>query len=633
MKRRYILSLSAIVVACIFIIMLFPAAAGGLSAGDKKREVTYKNTYERLIAEHGFIYGVNLPWFGLSSNRSQTFGENPFTGASASYDHTFAEQALTNIKAIGMTCVRSWVFTGWGGVTMDENGYITGLTDEFLTNIIDYLETAKKVGITLNLVIFPHVVQSTTEIDLAFQSLVNPDGRAAYIENALNPFLDAIKPYEDIIVALDLYCEPEADTQEKALVTYGTTMDILADFILAESAAVRNKLPNMPVLISAGQNRTTEFYNTLDLDFLGVDQYDNAGAVENIKDLNTIYPAWITECGAKNDKNYSEEFNTQNVLSFYENARSSGYKACFYWHFAGGVALSLTKNIDCSDLRMSAVSLHFLILDYEYERNNIDSSQVADKPVLLYNSNPRVVKWIGSRDAASYKLELRINDGDWQVVDDNIHADSVDNGFYLCSYSFEELEASGKYSYRVTSTTYDGRVARSDVFSCNIKGTSSAICAPEDNLFINNGFETGDLTGWKSTSPPDKVADIYIVEKGSVEDQTVHSGEYALHWKPNNDGKCFYQPIKVKKNTKYTLTFFAKASGEDLSPKACFSILSNASWSKTILPKNTFVYQDGWRMYSYDFNSGDEEEIVMYFWNGYGDFYLDDFYLFETPAE
>ena len=646
MKKNWIRIIS------IFSAISIMLVAGFVSSAVKDisiKKASYKNAYERLLAEEEFIYGVNLPWFGTSDTRTRTFGANAFKGTASIYNHDWVEQALTNIKAIGFTSVRTWVFTGWNGIELDSNGYAVALTDEFKTNFTDYLETVKKTGLTLNAVLVPHFYQSVDDIALGSQIVVNPEATKSYIDNVLNPFLEMIKPYEDYIVALDLYCEPEADTQEKAMLTQGTTMEVIETFISEEAKAVKAKLPDMPILVSAGQNHVVSDYNDLDLDIMGVDTYNNEGKAENIKDMNTIYPMWVTECGAKTDKGTTDEFNLNNVISFYESARNGGYKACYYWHYAGGIDLSLTKATDPSYLRMSATSLHFKILDYKYEREGIDPETIADKPVMLYSSSSDTVKWIGIRDAESYKLEMKIDNGDWQVVEEKLKPEYVDSGYNACSYSFGEMEKTGIYTFRVTATNYYDISAVSDEISYMVTGLSSITCAPEDNLVKNYSFEgavdpvTGAPEYWQTNhaDPAKFFGEIYHVENGSKEAGTTHSGEKFVHHYGGISGKVLFQNVDVKPNTEYTFTFFAKGI-EYRSNNPIFKIIgvnSAGKWDTNFTGDISFKNypeegQDAkWTIYTLRFNSAQFETVSVYLYDGGAEIYLDDFYLFETPTE
>jgi len=633
-----IISALAIIVTSCFI---------GATVSGKKSDNT-QNAYEKLLAEEEFIYGVNLPWFGTSDTRTRIFGEDAFNGKASSYNHDWVEQALTNIKAIGFSSVRTWVFTGWNGIKLDSNGHAISLTEEFKANFEDYLKTVKKVGLTLNAVLVPHFYQSAADVNLASQIVVNPTATQSYVDKALNPLLDIIKKYEDSVIALDLYCEPEADTQEKAMMTQGTSMEVIRRFISSEAVAIRKILPDMPLLVSAGQNHVVSEYNDLELDIMGVDTYNNQGKTESIKEMNTVYPMWVTECGAKTDTGTTDDFNLNSVLSFYESARNSGYKACYYWHYTGGLELSLTKAVDPSYLRMSAVSLHFKILDYKYEREGIDPELIADKPAMLYSSSSDTVKWICTRDAESYKLEMKIDDGEWQVVEDVFAADDVDNGYGSCSYTFTEMEKTGMYSFRVTGTNFYGLSAVSDVVTYKVTGLSSVTCSPENNLMTNYSFEDGvdpdtnAPVGWQTNhaEPKKFFTEIFHVEAGSREEGTAYKGENAVHMYGGSSGKVFFQNVNVKKNTDHTFTFFAK-SIEYRRNNPVFKIIgidSAGKWSTQLSDQISFKNypeEEGeetkWTLYTLRFDSKDYEKVCVYIYDGGAEIYMDDFYLFETP--
>ena len=62
------------------------------SYGDK----TYKNEWERLLAEDGFIYGVNWDWFGSWQQDTANIGNNNITGTKNQYKPAQVERALYN---------------------------------------------------------------------------------------------------------------------------------------------------------------------------------------------------------------------------------------------------------------------------------------------------------------------------------------------------------------------------------------------------------------------------------------------------------------------------------------------------------------------------------------------------------
>lgn len=457
------------------------------------------DSYNRFLRENGnFIYGINLPWFGISKNRSCTFGASPFDGAKAAYDHSDAKLAVENIAAIGFTCIRTWVFTGLGGTVLDESGKVIGLSDDFISNLTDFLEIIKQNGLTVNLILMPHIIQSVPfnpdnlAVNAAFQktamkTVTNEEYRRAFIDNALIPALEAIKGYEDIIICMDLYCEPEGDAFETTgkldMQTHPGRVEKLSeltDFIKAESDAVKAVMPEVKRLVSCsfGQNYLKfNTYKAYNIDILGLDIYNNESETQipeaRITDdvRKAIPEVWVTECNYSQKKadimavaDWKEEQFAEIIVNFYENAKKNGYTACFMWHYAGsnGVKTSLTENTktaDYSAVRLSGRILHYNILDWNKKIGKLSG---PEKPALLANGNSRCLRWLASRDALKYEIQYKA-DNEWKTLETvnkgdkkYIRNDTVD--FYsnegdnrLYEYMLSGGFETGKQNFRISA--------------------------------------------------------------------------------------------------------------------------------------------------------------------------------------
>ena len=64
--------------------------------------VTYKNEYERILAEDGFIYGIDYNRFGTYAQYAQGLGFNEITGKKSVYKPEYVERSLYNLKALGL---------------------------------------------------------------------------------------------------------------------------------------------------------------------------------------------------------------------------------------------------------------------------------------------------------------------------------------------------------------------------------------------------------------------------------------------------------------------------------------------------------------------------------------------------
>ena len=389
---------------------------------------------------------------------------------------------------MGFTSVRTWVFSGWGGTTMDADGNITGLTPEFIANLTDYLDLIKEKGLAVNLVLVPHIVQDVPSVEdqtIAMKTVLDETARESYINNALIPTIRALQNYQDCIVAIDLYCEPEGDAEDTAGVddtNYPGRTALLSDitpFINAQAMAVKSILPNIKCIVSSAYNQNWQNYVTYadyDIDILGFDIYkDNSDVVIPENRIDSIVAEkfadrWITECNYYSDKNtvasWTEENFSDIIRNFYNNAKATGYSACYMWHYAASYNQKTSlvegksnnsEEPDLSKLRLSAQLLHYDIIDYN---NSIGKTSGNDIPALLINDDNTCLRWIGSRQAAYYQIEYKNNSG-WQLLETVQHV--FDTNLY--EYTLNTDFAIGIYPIRVVSYTADGNRRISNVIN------------------------------------------------------------------------------------------------------------------------------------------------------------------------
>lgn len=507
---------------------------------------------KECLIDKKFIYGVNMPWFDRSDSRNKIFGDDCITGEKTTYSHDWVDMAFHNMRAIGIQSVRTWILTGWNGCIMDENGFISGLSDEFVANFKDYLNVSKKYSVSANLVLVPHQLQSgSCDLNRIMQTIYNPNALNVFINNAFIPILEIIKEYRDTVNALDIFCEPEADTQEKALINSGTTMGVIGRIMSAEAAAIRKILPDMPIIASGGQNNTNEFYNEIDLDYFGIDVYDDNGVVPSIKGYNTRFPMWITECGAKVLPPFSDDdLSAENFLSFYRNAKAEGYKACYAWHLAADTNLSLTRKRDTSDLRLSAQLLHFDILDSIYSENSLSDKERVDTPSILKGFDNSILRFIGSRNAQHYKIEFSENGVDNWIILDECFTPETSDGCYLYDYYLPEYVYSRKNFLRITAITENGESSPSLLFqagtsmqrpvlpsSSRKKEEVTIQAAPEKPCVMNLRSFNWAVTDEKHNILPSKIEFNYNSSKTKNQE---------IFW------------FDVEKNSEYTLSFELK---------------------------------------------------------------------------
>ena len=65
----------------------------------------YRNAYEKLIAEDGFMYGMDLDWVKHTMDFAWSLGDNELLNHAAAYSENSVAVDLYNIKALGFNAV------------------------------------------------------------------------------------------------------------------------------------------------------------------------------------------------------------------------------------------------------------------------------------------------------------------------------------------------------------------------------------------------------------------------------------------------------------------------------------------------------------------------------------------------
>lgn len=631
MKRAWKKSVLAVlsILSTVGLVVTGVQAAGAWLKPDSASK--YKCLYDELIAENGFIYGVNAPW--VQAGKSMGLGGNTVNeilGEGREREDPLEDyiRVLTNCKAIGYDAVKIWLFREGDGIRFSESGDVLGFDEYFMDDFTALMDFAQQIGMPIDITLLPHqetLYEYGAEIHSRLtQFIVNPTYRAHYLERIVKPICELLdEKYRDTILSVTLYCEPEGDTygegdEVSSNFEYGTSWNVLVDCMNEMSACVRQYLPDVPVTATSGFNPYHVYrFNDVDLDIVGVDVYNNSGSVPDPEDMMVNKPMWLTEFGqdTSNGYNHSDDFHITNTLNFYENAKANGYTGAFYWSFNGYPPLSTTyAHTTYSSLRPVAAVLHYRLVDEAHVRNGTDRYTQADKPSLLYGDDPLTLQWIASRDAASYRIERSLDGNSWQQFASVQDANSITNSANICSYGISTDEQGRDYYYRVAVTTLDGLTAVSDPIKLFMPQIT---CSEDENLLKNGGFETGTFEGWTAAE------DMVLVEK-SAEEGT-QAGNYCAKLPGANDGNWhnFHQTVKLKANTQYRITFYSKHLWDKYTNN--FKVVSDS----TEYINTKIAIGNDFTLNTYTFTTGDtEEEVGIYFVDNYEPIYIDSVYLF-----
>lgn len=503
--------------------------------------VTYKNEYERLLAKDGFIYGMDVTWFGSFAKGKTSVGDNHVLGQASGFEAEKWRKDLYNIKALGFNSVNIWLITdGVGGLLFDDSGLVTGLDDNFLKNIRTMFEIARDVGIDVVPSIQPHGksdnyyfgTSDETAYEIAYKYLRfywDSEGRNAYMNNAIEPMCEILADYQDIIPIVNLTVENATnminDTQTGMFYAeeYGSmTWANFASFINELNAQVKDKMPTMMTSVEdIAWNINFIKYNDVDVDLIGRNGYDKTGNVADPQNLYITKPMYLGEFNTFEGKDdNSEETKTNVRISFFPNALEKGYIGGFFftWDRAEGEELSVFTSPtgdDYSTMKGFAVPLANTIRDlkYAYHGTPVD----VDQPKMLYYTGGNNIYFLGSRDVAGYTVERSTDGGIWKKLDITVDPDydSLVNG--IMHFVDNTLESGHSYAYRVTAYNDYGDKEVSDA------SNTAEYFVPAEML-EHGSFEEGaiDNGGWYTRGSVDYPFGVYTTD-------TARTGNYSVY--------------------------------------------------------------------------------------------------------
>ncbi len=649
--KKWLSCLSAVALILSFIMGL---PITGVLANDVSK-------YDQLLAEDGFIYGVNLPYL-TSADEGHTFGYNSIFGLSNAYDETKADEILTNIAAVGFNCVRIPLFNKTQGLLIEADGQVVGLSEKYLDSVESILSLAKEKNLGVQAVLLPgcgeYVYESGKSVyDRVSRLIVDPAVRQQYIQKAILPVTELLEKYRDIIVGVDVCSEPETDIYDYTR-EYGTSSEVMTTYIRDVAQAVKSN-SSLPVLASSADPENVIIrmgdYNDLGLDFVGVKAVSDIGEVRDIETLNTELPVFVTSMGAENEENVSDDFHTMNVRNFYTNAKEAGYKGAFYAAYGDESTVGYVKLInERGALRPATQAMHFLILDDQYEQQGIGDPK--DQPAFLYVTSPSNLQWLGTRFAESYTVERTEDGKTWMTLCENI---TPSTGFIM-NYSDPLIEEGKSYRYRVKAILDTGDIMTSE--ASNVLSAPVITCPADKNLFNtlldwDPGFEDGK-NPWEDPDWDFKKSEPHMVNgakagwTGTAETvgleivcadddpKNVHSGKYAYKVVDSgiDDGYAAYRNFDFQLDVSKTYTFSIWYRTKDSAPRSGL-VSYKPSYGNLVTGESKIFYSsllndDEWHLFSCTFTpsgwGSPYARFAVTTWNE--DFYFDDLYLFEVDA-
>lgn len=524
----------------------------------------YKNEYERLIAEDGFIYGVDWNWFSGYNGGMISVGDNDISGYKSQLKGRakYIRRSLINMKAIGLTAVNVWITMTDGGIVHDEDGYCVGLNDSFKENLIILLDVCREVGMDIVPAILAHGDNTPfqlgkdgmtcRQLSLYYQKYYyDKEARETYLNNVVDPICKMLSDYQDIIPIMGVTIENttyKINDPDLGMIygeSGGTTWSILAELVNGIHDVCKKYMPDIPTSVEdvGWPDNAFRDNNGLKVDLVGMNYYSASGVTPDLKERFINKPSYIGEYNVGETVEIMKQYSTEKLnsirVNLLESAVKKGFMGAFYFNWMtdeGGIFDFFTGNTadNYSEMQAFVVPMSYKIKDFKKAHKGITS--LTDEPALLYNNQSSVHYWIGGRGVQSYTLEVSVNGGKWQTFAKDLDPYDCQQPNGLLSYTGPDMEKGKTYRYRIISYFEDGSKTVSE------PGNETSLFESKE-MFLDakgnyaGGFEQGGLTGNGSEKNSNGWYELSHWESPFAEfvkDKSIaYEGEYCLHYAPS----------------------------------------------------------------------------------------------------
>lgn len=558
---------------------------------------TYNNALDRLLAEDGFMYGMDWDWFGTWSNQTGVLGNDNILHVDSPYRPEYVERALYNMNAMGINCLGTWIGPK-GCFTFDsKNGYVTGLDEKFIENLRKLLESCRKTNMYIAPALLTHnhgsalgsdVYDGMTESERYnwyFRFYYDKDSRKAFIEKGIEPMCEILTEYQDVIACVPLTIENGSQANDiEAGWEYrtnhgGYTWENFSTLQNEMHDAVKKYMPNVYTSCEdiGGWPDNLSKYNDLKVDIISPQYYTKTGEFNNPETYFTTRPGYIGEFNfsevSEGMQSSSLQYIDMIMERFYRSAIEQGYLGAFNfgWSFGDNSRYSIFQSPSSDDyesMRNYAIPVSYIISDSKHEYRGTTGK---DAPVLLYNNGSETNYWIGGRNVDYFILQRSDNGGKWKTVADKLDPldYQIDNG--LIKYVDKTIKEGVKYCYRVISVYEDGEKVTGNPGNKMTKFVPVE-CFTDSKGNYAGGFEEGSFKGSKEKAEETGYSDgWYVIFGGPVGEirkgEDAKSGEHYFYGNVEDGtsvaelygGQLGYD-FKVQPSAMHTISVNAKNS-------------------------------------------------------------------------
>jgi len=281
-----------------------------------------------------FIKGANLPWFEDATAANGYYNDiavNPhYPDSGCIYNSAQMNGYLMDLHKMGVTVVRFWLNTGDQGCTLNGNGYVTGVTTQFWTNLDNIVYLASSNGISLYLTL------SEGRADW----LTNPALANAYKTNCLIPLVRRYQGNTNVF-GIDLMNEIDNWVADPVMgnpwissgATWAQAQAYMTNFSAAVHQADSNRLVSCSQVYHGWIN--LPLWKGLGLDFYDFHEYADTISLPPVATLNVDKPVFVGECGQANDDlTWSDSLQTACELEALNSGYTGGYAGVSIWSYA-----------------------------------------------------------------------------------------------------------------------------------------------------------------------------------------------------------------------------------------------------------------------------------------------------------
>ena len=332
------------------------------------------------FGDRRFDFGVNLAW--LNNSNGHDLGRNPYFAGPAphpdwgiDWSTQIVRTYLTDIAARGCKVVRMWAFEKLEGLEFDASTFnparvvtqhlsngreiieippeyekhniplVTGLQAVFSENVVNLMRLAEEARLEIYWTLLSpanYFFDPLRHHEWAVHRMLSDSQcRTSFVQKALFPFLEILRPFSNNVYAIDLINEPEGFAYARR---WGRTHspNVLKDFALEyiREAARAVRAVSHSFSISAGfRSRRTVEHNYTDLepelDFFDVHYYGTGGLdCKPISD--SAKPTILGEVGYRNWRGKFQPTDRQQlrvVGRIISEAMEKNFRGCLVWRY------------------------------------------------------------------------------------------------------------------------------------------------------------------------------------------------------------------------------------------------------------------------------------------------------------